>query len=120
MGAPLLHELWTINFLELVSVAAPVVTVTYPSVAPVGTVASRKVLPFRVTVVAFTPLNFTTDDALNPWPRMPIFEPTLPDVSCRSTNAASPVATLKKTPWQGLQEAGPPDGVVPYTVPFVF
>jgi hypothetical protein len=41
-------------------------------------------------------------------------------VGSRFTNAASPVATLKKTPRQGEQEVGPPEAVVPYTKPFVF
>src|SRR5450432_2550933 len=98
IAAPLDQELWTVNFFELVRFTVPVVTVTNPSVALAGTVASRNVAPVRVTVVAVTPLNFTTDDALNPCPRMPIFDPTLPAVSCSSTNAGSPVLTLKNVP----------------------
>src|SRR5450432_1517346 len=85
--APLPHELCTTNFFELVSVVAPVVTVTNPLVAPAGTVASRKVVPVRVTVVAFTPLNFTTDAALNPCPRIPTFDPTLPEVDTNEAKA---------------------------------
>src|ERR1700692_4316749 len=98
IAVPLLQESCTINFLELVSFTAPVGTVTNPSFAPAGTVATRNVAPVRVTVVAVTPLNFTTEDALNPCPRIPIFDPTFPLVSCRSTNAGSPVLTLKNTP----------------------
>ena len=74
--APAPHELCTMNFSKLFSVVLPVVTVTNPSLAPAGTVARMKVVPVRVWVAAVTPLNFTTDDALNPWPKMPIFDPT--------------------------------------------
>src|ERR1051326_2993684 len=88
------HELCTTNFFELVRMVVPVVTVTSPSVAPAGTVANRKVDPVRVTVVGATPLDLTTDDALNPWPRMPIFEPPLPDVSCNWMNAVWPLVRL--------------------------
>src|SRR5450631_1113193 len=94
IAVALLHELCTMNFFELVSVVAPVVTVTNPSVALAGTVASRNVDPVRVTVVAVAPLHFTTDDALNPCPRMPIFDPTLPVVSCNWMNAFWPLIRL--------------------------
>ena len=57
---------FTLKVCELVSVVAPVVTVTDPVSAAAGTVAVRKVVPVRVTVVACTPPNFTTDPAVNP------------------------------------------------------
>ena len=44
----------------------PVVTVTLPVRAPVGTVARMKVLPVNCVVVAAVPPNFTTDDVLKP------------------------------------------------------
>jgi hypothetical protein len=69
---PLPHELSTVNVYLLVSVVAPVVMVTKPLLAPAGTVAVRKVVPVSVTLRAATPLNFTTDGELNPWPRIPI------------------------------------------------
>src|SRR5580700_10605867 len=48
----------TRNFLMLVSVVAPVVTVTDPVSAAAGTVALINVLPDKLMVVACTPPNF--------------------------------------------------------------
>jgi hypothetical protein len=70
--------LGTVNFRKLFSVMVPVVTVTYPLEAPADTVAKRNVVPVRVTAVAGTPLNCTTDDALNPCPNIPTFDPCAP------------------------------------------
>jgi len=49
---------FTLKFCALVSVVVPVVTVTGPVRTPEGTVALRKMLPVRVTVVAWVPPNF--------------------------------------------------------------
>ncbi len=65
-GAKLVTVGFTLNVCELVRVAVPVVTVTEPVSAPAGTVANRKVVPDRVTVVACVPPNFTTDALLKP------------------------------------------------------
>lgn len=56
----------------------PVVTVTLPVSAPVGTVARMKVLPVRAFVVATVPPNSTTDDDVKPCPRMPTWTPSFP------------------------------------------
>src|ERR1700693_6256103 len=89
IAVPSLHELCTVYFCALVSVVDPVVTVTNPSVAPVGTVAVST--PGSGSVeIAVTPLNFTTDEELNPSPRIPTFDPTFPLVLCSVTNALSP------------------------------
>ena len=94
---PLPHELCTTYFRVLVNVVAPVVTVTNPSLAPAGTVAVNK--PGSVSVeVAVTPLNFTTDDELNPSPRMPTLDPTLPLVLSNEMNAFRPTERLKTVP----------------------
>src|ERR1700719_3793655 len=113
---------FTLNVCGLVSVVEPVVTVTVPVIAPTGTFAVRYVVPESVTEVEATPPNFTTEELLKPCPNMPTLVPTMAVfcVGSRFTNAASPVDTLKKTPRQGLQEVGPPEGVVPYSSPFVF
>jgi hypothetical protein len=68
----------TLNCLGAVKVVVPVVTVTFPVSAPAGTVARMKVLPVSCLVVAAVPPNFTTDDELKPWPRMPTRVPSLP------------------------------------------
>lgn len=62
----------------------PVVTVTTPVKAPVGTVARMYVEPVKVFVVAAAPPNLTTDDELNPCPRMPTCAPSVPDVTFTS------------------------------------
>src|SRR5260370_29881483 len=113
---------FTLKVCGLVSVVEPVVAVTAPVMAPTGTFAVRYVVAESVTEMEATPPNFTTVALLKPCPNMPTFVPTMAVfwVGSRFTNAASPVATLKKTPWQGLQEVGPPEAVVPYTSPFVF
>jgi hypothetical protein len=77
---------FTVNLRRLVRAVVPVVTVTYPLVAPAGTVACRNVVPVRVTVVAWTPLNFTSEELLNPWPRIPIVLPTFPEYGTRLMN----------------------------------
>jgi hypothetical protein len=76
----------TRNVLLLVSVVEPVVTVTDPVSAPVGTVTDRKVEPVFLTAVAFTPSNFTTEELLKPCPRMPTVFPTLPEYGSKLTN----------------------------------
>ena len=53
----------------------PVVTVTFPLVAPVGTVAVIYVVP-SASFWLRTPLNFTTEDDENPWPNIPTCDPT--------------------------------------------
>ena len=83
---------------ELVSVLAPVVTVTVPVSAPAGTVALMYVVPLRVMLVACVPPNLTTEELLNPWPRMPICAPSLPEVVCNCTNGPRPVDRLKMVP----------------------
>lgn len=72
----------TLNWRELVSLVAPVTTVTLPVSAPGGTVAKMKVVPVSTAVVALVPPNFTTDELLNPWPRIPIWAPSLPELGC--------------------------------------
>jgi hypothetical protein len=59
-------------------------------------------------VVAFVPPNFTTEELLKPWPRMPTFAPSLPEVDCISRNAFSPIDRLKTVP-----KSDPPFVVVP-------
>jgi hypothetical protein len=56
----------TENFWGLVSVVAPVVTVTAAVNAPAGTVAVMKDVPLRVIEVAGTPPNSTTEELLKP------------------------------------------------------
>ena len=58
---------------------ASVSLVTDPVSAPGGTVTDRKVEPVFLTAVAFTPSNFTTEELLNPCPRMPTVLPTMPE-----------------------------------------
>ena len=86
------------NFCALVSMVVPVVTVTYPFDAPAGTVAKRNVVPVAVTVVACMPLNFTIDEPLNPWPRIPIFDPTFPLAGSSETYGARPISSLNNLP----------------------
>jgi hypothetical protein len=78
----------------LVSVVEPVVTVTFPVTAPTGTVAVMNVVPESVMVVACVPPNLTTEALVKPWPRMPIWSPTLPEVVTRLTNGPSPTSRL--------------------------
>ena len=84
----------TWNMLLLVSVVAPVCTVTNPVRAPAGTVAVINVVPERVIAVACVPPNFTTDELLKPWPRMPIMAPSLPDVLTNEQKAPFPISKL--------------------------
>ena len=91
----------TLKVWGLVSVVAPVVTVVTVTAAvnaPAGTVALMKVVPLRTMIVAYTPPNFTTDELLKPWPRMPIFAPSLPEVDTKLANGAAPMFRLKNTP----------------------
>lgn len=115
---------FTLYVCGLVRVVEPVVTVTEPVCAPAGTTAVRYVVPESVTDLEATPPNFTTEAPVKPCPKTPTFAPTLPDVcvGSRLANGASPVATLKNVPWHVLGQVvlvPPPDGVVPYTSPFV-
>ena len=105
----------TLKVCELVSVVAPVVTVTDPVSAPAGTVAEMNVVPVRAMVVACVPPNLTTDELLNPWPRIPIFAPSLPEVVCNATNGPRPADRSKIVP-QPLGQTlrnDPPYPVVP-------
>lgn len=56
----------TRNCWLLVRAVPPVVTVTDPVNAPVGTVAVRKVGPESLMLVACTPPNCTTEELVNP------------------------------------------------------
>ena len=84
----------TRKVLLLVRVPDVVVTVTGPVVAPLGTVACRKVVPLRVTVVAAALPNVTTDELLKFCPRIPILAPTLPEVDSSAANGAAPMFRL--------------------------
>ncbi len=68
----------TRNFLLLVRVPLGVVTVTKPVVAPLGTVAVRKVLETTLKV-AEIPLNETLVVPVKPCPRNSMVFPTLPE-----------------------------------------
>src|ERR1017187_4200837 len=52
------------------------------------------VLPVSVIDVAATPPNFTTDGLLKPWPMMPTFVPTVPEVTPSVMNGEKPVSKL--------------------------
>jgi len=104
----------TLNVFVLVNVVVPVVTVTDPVSASAGTVAVMNVVPESTMVVAFVAPNLTTEELLKPCPRMPIFVPSLPDVSCVSTNGPSPTERLKTVPQPPAQLLSePPSFVVP-------
>src|ERR1700735_2164183 len=96
--APWLHELCTVYFALLVSVVDPVVTVTFPLVAPVGTVAVIYVVPESVVLVACTPLNFTTEEDENPCPKMPTCDATLPEVLDNRMNGFAPMFSVNTVP----------------------
>src|SRR5580700_1728870 len=115
MGAPLDHVLCTVYFWLLVSVVDPVVTVTNPSVAPAGTVAVMNVVPESEAFVTCAPLNFTTEDLVNPWPKIPTCVPTLPEVVSSVTKGATPMSKLKKTPQPSPEQTvwSPPCTVKP-------
>jgi hypothetical protein len=70
-----------------------VVTVTKPVVAPLGTVAVKYV-PEITLKVAAVPLKETPVVPLNPWPRISIVFPTLPEVDTRLTNGDAPMFRL--------------------------
>src|SRR5580700_4795409 len=95
IAVPLDHELCTRYCTVLLSTVAPVVTVTNPVLAPAGTTAERYVVPVRVTAVAGTPLNATTEELLNPWPRIPTVVPTFPEEGNRPTNGGRLAFKLK-------------------------
>ena len=84
----------TLNLLLLVSVVAPVVTVTDPVRAAAGTVAVMNVVPERVIVVACVPPNLTIEAVVKPCPRMPILAPSLPEVDTKLANGAAPMFRL--------------------------
>lgn len=109
----------TLNVFVLVSVLVPVVTVTVPVCAPAGTVARMNVVPVSVFVVAVVPPNFTTDDELKPWPRIPICDPSLPAGIGETSeiNGAAPMFSEKNVPAVG--KGLPPTLFVPKTVPLV-
>ena len=94
----------TRNAVLLVSVVAPVVTVTFPVKAPAGTVALMKVLS-RVVEAAATPSNFTTEALLKPWPKISILAPCLPVLGVKLANGPRPTS-LKIVPQ--LSGGGPP------------
>jgi hypothetical protein len=85
----------TLNVWILVRMVVPVVTVTDPVRAPVGTVAEMKVLPVSLMDAAWTPPNSTTEELLKPWPRMPILAASLPEVDTKPTNGFAPMCRLK-------------------------
>ena len=76
---------------ELVSAVEPVVTVTGPVSAPNGTDAVMK-FGVAVTVEVGVPPNLTTEELVNPWPKMPIWVPTFPEVICSNANGANPLS----------------------------
>ena len=78
----------TMNCLLLVNVPLEVVTVTKPVVAPLGTIALRKVpvFPCKATA-AGVPLKETVLAEVNPCPRNSTALPTLPEYGRRVTNA---------------------------------
>ena len=86
-----------VNFCRLVSVVEPVVTVTKSLLAPAGTMAVRKVEPVSFLEAA-TPLNLTTEEELNPCPKIPICDPTLPDAAVRLMKGLWPSTRLKMIP----------------------
>ena len=75
----------TMNCLLLVNVPVEVVTVTNPVLAPLGTVALRKV-PDTTDAVAGIPLKLTAVDDVKPCPRISTVLPTLPEYGSRATN----------------------------------
>ena len=79
---------FTLNVALLVSVVAPVATVTVPVSAPAGTVAKMKVLPVSCAFVTGVPPNLTTDDLLKPCPRMPICVLSAPVAGSSDTKGA--------------------------------
>lgn len=83
----------TRNFLLLFRLCVGVVTVTKPVVAPLGTVAVKYV-PEITLKVAAVPLKETPVVPLNPWPRISIVFPTLPEVDTRLTNGDAPMFRL--------------------------
>src|SRR5579862_499955 len=83
----------TTNGLLLVSVPLGVVTVTYPVVAPAGTVASMNVSDLTVND-AGVPFSETDVVPVKPWPRMPIGWPTEPEARTKATNGPRSPDTL--------------------------
>jgi hypothetical protein len=69
----------TRNALLLVSVPREVVTVTEPVVAPLGTVAVRKVGDFTATKALVVPLKETVEEGVKFCPRNSMVFPTLPE-----------------------------------------
>src|SRR5258708_4946151 len=94
----------TMNCLLLVNVPVEVVTVTNPVVAPLGTVALRKV-PDTTDAVAGIPLKLTAVDDVKPCPRIPIMLPTLPKSGTVLTNAGRPASQLYNTTVSALMPA---------------
>ena len=95
VGEKVLSVGLTLNVAAVERVAVPVVTVTFPVRAPVGTVARMNVLPANAFVVAAVPPNFTTDAAVKFWPRIPTWVPTVPLLTLtREMNGAYDVLKL--------------------------
>ena len=96
----------------------PVVTVTLPVSAPLGTVARIKVVPVRSVVVAAVPPNFTTDDPPNPCPSIPTWVSSLPLYTgvTNLMNGEAPMFSEKKVP---SSSEGPFEFAVPKMVPLV-
>jgi len=99
----------TRKFTLLVKMRLGVVTLTFPVVAPLGTVVVIAV-PVELTVnVAFVPLKVTLVEPVRLLPRIVTFVPTLPEVGNVSTNGPSPTPSLKTVP----TPLAPPPAVVP-------
>src|ERR1700722_723257 len=91
-----------------ITVPAEVVTLTFPVVAPVGTVAVISLADTTLNVAA-VPLKLTAVAPVNAFPRILILPPTLPDPGRVWTNFFSPAVKLKMTPSLDV----PPPAAVP-------
>src|ERR1700733_9648688 len=87
VGLKLLIVGITRKFILLFRLPPGIVTVTMPVFAPAGTVAVRKVSEDILNVAA-VPSNETPVALLNPWPRIPIDFPTLPEVGSSAAYGA--------------------------------
>ena len=91
----------TRNFTLLVRMPVAVLTVTTPPVAPLGTVAVKKVSELIVKLDGF-PLKVTDVVPFKPWPRIPIDVPTLAALVTNPAYALRLALRLKNTPAPAL------------------